>query len=223
MCCTFSRPGCIVIFLLTVLQAPAQQDSFIMSGRVLDALTKEPVSIASLQNGRELILTNVKGEFKIQTRAGDRLLVSHTAYQPKIHVVDGKETSVIEIFLEEKLVDLFEVEVSPFPTEEAFKNELLNAVPRHDYRTSVVVRNQQMIKQIAPLAYDYKAMLKHAKSINDVSFLSTHPSVGLLKAIRQLKRRGFYSPPSPRRGPQEAWDPAWMRKKRNWEDYIDPK
>lgn len=210
------------VFSLFVFQAPAQHERILLSGRVLDAQSMEPVSIASLQNGRELILTNVKGEFKIQTRSGDRLLISHTAYEPKIYVVSGKEAPTIEILLEEKLVDLFEVEISPFVTEEAFKNEVLNAVPRHDYRTSVMVRNQQMMKQIVPLAYDYKAMLKHAKSINDVSFLSTHPSVGLLKAIRQVKRRGFYSPPAPRRVPQEAWDPAWMRKYRNWEDYFEP-
>src|SRR5690606_23037925 len=127
----------VIMFVLIVAQASAQQEGFILSGRVLDSRTKEPISIASLQNGRELILTNVKGEFKIQTSRGDRLLISHTAYRPQIYVVEGKESTVIEIFLEEKIVDLYEVEVLPFPSEEEFKQEVMEAVPRYHYENSV--------------------------------------------------------------------------------------
>jgi hypothetical protein len=214
----------LVIFLLLVspIYGFAQQEGFILSGRVLDAQSKEPVSIASLQNGRELILTNVKGEFKIQTSRGDRLLISHTAYQPKIYIVNGNETSVIEILLEEKLVDLFEVEVSPFPTEEAFKQEVMEAVPRYHYERSLMLRNQSMAKQIVPLGYDYSSYFKHVKSVNEISFISNNGALGLLKAIRDLKRKEFRSPPPSQRMRREIWYPQQLQPKGHWKHYFEP-
>jgi len=214
--------GQVIMFMLIVVHAPAQQESFILSGRVLDSGTKEPISIASLQNGRELILTNVKGEFKIQTSRGDRLLISHTAYQPQIYVVEEKEGSVIEIFLEEKTVDLFEVEVSPFPTEEAFKQEVMEAVPRYHYENSVLLRNQSMAKQIVPLGYEYSSYFKHVKSVDNISFISNNGAVGLLKAIRDLKKKEFRSPsPSPRMR-REIWYPQQLQPKGHWKHYFEP-
>lgn len=218
----YKELACVVIFLLIVLQASAQQERFFLSGRVLDAQSKEPVSIASLQNGRELILTNVKGEFKIQTSSGDRLLISHTAYRPQIYVVEGKESSVIEIFLEEKMVDLFEVEVSPFPTEEAFKQEVLKEVPEYEYENKVMIRNQYMVKQIVPLGYDYTSYFKHVKSVNDISFFSNNSAVGLLKAIRDLKRKEFRSPPPSQRMRREIWYPQQLQPRGHWKHYFEP-
>ena len=214
----------LVIFLLLVspISGIAQQEGFILSGRVLDNRTKEPISIASLQNGRELILTNVKGEFKIQTSRGDRLLISHTAYQPKIYIVDGNETAVIEILMEEKTVDLLEVEVSPFPTEEAFKQEVMEAVPRYHYENTVLLRNQSMAKQIVPLGYDYNSYFKHVKSVNEISFISNNGAVGLLKAIRDLKRKEFRSPSPSQRMRREIWYPQQLQPKGHWRHYFEP-
>lgn len=211
----------VIMFVLIVAQASAQQEGFLLSGRILDARSKEPVSIASLQNGRELILTNVKGEFKIQTSSGDRLLISHTAYQPQIYIVEGKESSVVEIFLEEKMVDLFEVEVSPFPTEEVFKQEVLKEVPPYEYERKVLIRNQHMVKQIVPLGYEYTSYFKHVKSIDNISFLSNNGAVGLLKAIRDLKKKEFRSPPPPRMR-RDIWYPHQLQPKGHWKHYFEP-
>ena len=214
--------GQAIIFSLFVVQALAQQDGFLLSGRVLDGRTKEPISIASLQNGRELILTNVKGEFNIKTSRDDRLLISHTAYRPKIYVVEGNESSVVEINQKEKMVDLFEVEVSPFPIEEAFKQEVLKEVPQYEYENKVMIRNQYMIKQIVPLGYDYSSYFKHAKSVSDISFFSNNSAVGLLKAIRDLKRKEFRSPPPSQRMRREVWYPQQLQPKGHWKHYFEP-
>jgi len=218
----YNKWGCVVFFMLIVVQASAQQDGVVLSGRVLDAHSKEPVSIASLQNGRELILTNVKGEFKIQTSRGDRLLISHTAYRPQIYVVEGRDSSVVEIFLEEKMVDLFEVEVSPFPTEEAFKQKVLEEVPTYEYERKVMIRNQRMVKQIVPLGYAYSSYFKHVKSVGDISIISNNGALGLLKAIRDLKRKEFRSPPPSQPMRREIWYPQQSQPKGHWKHYFEP-
>ena len=212
----------VIMFVLIVAQASAQQESFVLSGWVFDAQSKEPVSIASLQNGRELILTNVKGEFQILTRRGDRLLISHTAYQPAFYIVDTTSDAQVEILLKEKLVDLFEVEVSPFPTEEAFKQEVMEAVPRYHYENTVLLRNQSMAKQIVPLGYDYNSYFKHVKSVDNISFISNNGAVGLLKAIRDLKRKEFRSPPPSPRMRREIWYPQQLQPKGHWKHYFEP-
>src|SRR5690606_6219706 len=132
--------------------------------------------------------------FKISVNPGDHLVISHIAYQSAIHVVRSGLGSPLEILLEEKVVDLSEVEVNAFISEERFKQEILLAVPKYDYHYKQADRNLQMIKKIDPLdyAYDfssYNTLFKNAKSINEVSFFSSNPSVGLLKAIRQIGSR----------------------------------
>src|SRR5690606_17289189 len=211
----------IVLFLVT-MEASAQQDSFLLSGRILDGGTKEPISIASLQNGRELILTNVKGEFTFRVRLGDHLLISHTAYQPKIYVVEAKNDAQVEILLKEKLVDLSEVEVSPFPTEDEFKQEMMKAVTHYQYERSVMLRNQDIAMKIVPLGYDYSSYFKHVKSVNEISFISNNGALGLLKAIRDLKRKDFRSPPTTQRMRQELWHPQQIQPKGHWKHYFEP-
>src|SRR5690606_39212804 len=114
----------IVLFLVT-MEASAQQDSFLLSGRILDGGTKEPISIASLQYGMELILLNVKWEFQCWVRLSDHLFISHTAYKPKIYMVEAKNDAKVEMLLKDKLVDLSEVDVTPLLTEDEFKQEMM--------------------------------------------------------------------------------------------------
>lgn len=213
------RAGQVFMFSLLVLQASAQQEGFLLSGRVLDAQSKEPVSIASLQDGRELVLTNVKGEFKVKVKPGDRLLVSHTAYEPISYVVEAGSSS-IEILLVEKMVELSEVEVSSFISEGQFKEEVLNAVPKYDYEHKVAARNMQMVNQIVPLGYapDFNpyGLFKDATSVDEVSLFSTNPSMGLLKALKQMgQRRTFKPPPSPMRPSGEPVHGFGIHKRKN--------
>jgi len=180
--------------MFTVMQVAAQQESFILSGRILDAKSKLPISIAILKKGGQLVITNATGEFKVNAKPGDHLVISHIAYHPAIYVVGTGMASSLEILLEEKVVNLSEVEVNAFISEERFKQEILLAVPKYDYESKLAVRNLQAIRKIVPLGYSYdfssyNTLLKNAKSVHEVSFFSSNPSVGLFKAIRQIGSR----------------------------------
>ena len=212
----------VFIFLAASLDGLAQQDAFILSGKILDATSRQPISIASLQNGRELILTNVKGEFQIKVKPGDLILISHTAYQPAVYTVETAIDSSLEILLEEKVVNLSEVEVRSHLSEERFKQEVLSAVPKYEYENKLAERNRQMIRQIVPLGYAPESnpygLFKDAKSISEVSFFSTNPSMGLLKALKQIgQKRTFKPPPSPIRPSRE---PVYKFGVRNSESKI---
>jgi len=209
-----------MMFSLIVLQASAQQEGFILSGQVLDASTRTPVSIVSLQNGEKLILANAKGEFQIRVKVGDHLLISHTAYKPAVHVVEQNMGSFVEILLEERVVELSEVEVNAFISEERFKREVLMAVPKYDYEHKVAERNLQMVKQIVPLGYAPEVnpygLFKDATSVNEVSFFSTNPSMGLLKALKQIgQKRTFTPPPSPVIPSEGHVYEFWVRSRKN--------
>src|SRR5690606_3585253 len=108
----------------------------------------------------------------------------------------------VEVLLEERVVELSEVEVNAFISEERFKREVLMAVPKYEYENKLVERNRQMIRQIVPLGYAPETspygLFKDAKSVDEVRFFSTNPSMGLLKALKQIgQKRTFTPPPSP--------------------------
>src|SRR5690554_3870392 len=198
----------------------AQQESFILSGRILDANTRAPISIVSLQNGKTLILANARGEFQLKVKPGDHLVISHTAYKPAVYIVEAGEDSPLEILLEEKVVELSEVEVNAFISEERFKREVLMAVPKYDYEHKVAERNLQMVKQIVPLGYAPEVnpygLFKDATSVNEVSFFSTNPSMGLLKALKQIgQKRTFTPPPSPVIPSEGHVYEFWVRSRKN--------
>src|SRR5690554_2173817 len=129
-----------LLILATPFYSFAQQDHFILSGQVLDATTRGPITIVGVQNGETFILANAKGEFQIKVKDGDHLLISHTAYKPAVHVVDRSMGSSVEIFLEERVVELSEVEVNAFVSEERFKRGILMAVPKYEYENKLVER-----------------------------------------------------------------------------------
>lgn len=182
-----------VLLLTAPFCGVAQQENLVLTGRVLDRKSRLPISIASLKNGQQLVLTDAIGEFTISAKPGDHLLISHIAYKPTVYVL-GTGMAPLEILLEEKVVDLSEVEVNALISEERFKYEILLAVPKFDDKNKLAARNLLMIRQIVPISYaydfnSYNTVFKNGKNVNEVSFFSSNPSVGLLKAIRQIGNR----------------------------------
>lgn len=182
----------------------AQEDSFVLSGTVVERQSKEPIASVSVRSRQQFTTTDANGEFKIMVRPGDTLVISHISYQQTNYRVEAASGYSTEILLDEKVVDLREVEVNAFMPEERFKREVLMAVPKYDYENKLVERNRQMIRQIVPLGYAPESnpygLFKDATSVSEVRFFSTNPSMGLLKALKQIgQKRTFIPPPSPTR------------------------
>lgn len=75
----------IVILLLLAPVAKAQ----LLEGLVLDNETKEPIQGVTIINKRSntLVISDATGHYAIQTKTGDTIIFSHTAYKPVIEVM----------------------------------------------------------------------------------------------------------------------------------------
>lgn len=198
-------------------------------GRVLDSNSKQPIAFASLKSGYQQSITDKEGAFKIKAKMGETIVISHIGFQAMLWKVGESTGTPIEIFLEEKVVELNEVEVNAFVSEERFKNEILNAVPKYDYENKLASRNLQLIKQVYQLGYfydysSYNTFFKNVKSVNEVSFFSSNPSVGILKAIRQMGlRKKLESSPFPNQPIKAPLHPFGVRKQeRQLKNYFEP-
>lgn len=100
-----------ILYLIVVLllqKATAQQ--LHISGTVLSALTRQPLSGATVQvkAQNEFVLTNSSGEFIITTVAGSVLVISHTGYS----TVEVRTEQNITVLLQDATVTLKDVNIS---------------------------------------------------------------------------------------------------------------
>ena len=192
-----------LILLMIHLSAYSQEGNEVLKGIVVNAKTMEPIPWVSLKSRLQLTLTNQDGIFEIKVNKADIITLSHVGFEPRTWLVGDIPSKPVEIFLEENVVELGEVEVKAFLSEEHIKREILHTLPRYHYENNLAARNLQLIKEIYNLGYlydysSYDSYFRHSKSVNEVSFFSSNPSVGVFKAFRQVgARRNFNSPPFP--------------------------
>ena len=97
---------CGFIFLLTICSF-ITYGQFIVSGKIIDAESKEPLNSASVycQNTTIGTTTNKQGEFSLQLKSGGyELIISYTGYQTKQVQISSADTRIpdIEMAKEEK-------------------------------------------------------------------------------------------------------------------------
>ena len=81
-------------------------------------------------------MTNEVGYFSIPTLAGDSALIRGVGFKPQSYIVpnDGRDGVSVIIYLQADTTLLPTVEVEPFPTEQEFKQAILNLkLPNGDF------------------------------------------------------------------------------------------
>ena len=188
-----------IMILMVPLSAYTQEGNEVLKGIVVNAKSMEPIPWVSLKSSLQLTLSNQDGFFEIRVKKADLVALSHVGFQPRTWLVGDTLSKPVEIFLEENVVELGEVEVNAFLSEEQFKGEVIQSLPKYHYQNNLAARNLQLIKKVFHWGYfydyaSYNTFFKHSKSVSEVSFLSSNPSVGLFKAFRQAgSRRNFSS------------------------------
>jgi len=134
-----NRPRYLIILIIALfafcfgpdLQAQDQKEKAIvqLSGLVMNADSTLYIPRANIYNpetGRG-IATNYVGWFSKPFYAGDTLVVSVIGYKNIEYVVpeDQGDRVTVVFALEEEITTLEDVEISPFPTEEIFKEAIL--------------------------------------------------------------------------------------------------
>jgi TonB-dependent starch-binding outer membrane protein SusC len=69
----------LIVFLLSFVPAINAQ-TFILKGKVLDGIEPLPGAMVSLKGSSKITATNFKGEFYIQAKMGEQLIISYVGY-----------------------------------------------------------------------------------------------------------------------------------------------
>ncbi len=111
--------------LLIVLPAFGQVQHTMVSGRVIDANSGEPVPLAHiyLQNAEKGVVTNLSGDYSLEIfRLPDTLRVSCIGYTTLKLSIEAHPAGEINIILLPKIIDLSEVVISSWKIEPVFKD-----------------------------------------------------------------------------------------------------
>ncbi|MFD1062298.1 histidine kinase [Winogradskyella litorisediminis] len=75
-----------------------QPEYFTVRGSVREAETYEPIAKASIQvNGGKYTVTGYDGNFKINVKIGDQLMISHKEFQTVYHTIKSDDRLLIEV------------------------------------------------------------------------------------------------------------------------------
>ncbi|MBR06296.1 MAG: hypothetical protein CMP48_01300 [Rickettsiales bacterium] len=117
---------------ICILSLAFTSRSQVVHGELLDSLTNEPVQFAHVTNlGNNLgTLTNAEGQFRIPATIGDTIHFSIVGYQQLGWIIkEGWFDHKVTLKLPKDTVLLDEVLISSMPTEERFKQNILNYQP----------------------------------------------------------------------------------------------
>ncbi|MEI7982691.1 MAG: carboxypeptidase-like regulatory domain-containing protein [Bacteroidota bacterium] len=115
----------ILLFLVIVKGGKAQENYNFYYGKILNQITKKPIPNANLSIKGSNIGTNSgkEGEFSFFIDSiPAMLIVSHVGYQPKNSILD-KTSFSLTIYLEPKIEQLAEVEITARKTSAFFKDD----------------------------------------------------------------------------------------------------
>lgn len=102
----------ILLLLITSVLYQTTSAQFIISGKVIDAESKEPLSAASLfcRNTTQGTMSNKLGEFALSLKPGGyELIISYSGYTTKQILISNNETAFLEIELSKEEKNMEEV------------------------------------------------------------------------------------------------------------------
>ncbi|WP_215226526.1 carboxypeptidase-like regulatory domain-containing protein [Echinicola shivajiensis] len=181
----------IVLFLLTKpLLLQAQETEVIIKGKVMDAKTGQGIPVVRISSSLERVSSNEQGGFTIKAKMGDQLSFVHLTYETAHINVKGNDED-LEIVLAERVLELREFEVSDFPSEQAFKEAMMNSNLDHAKERKMLQNNLKTVMIAKDLTYQhdfssYNTLLKNVNTGGGVTFFSTNPSHGLLGALKKI-------------------------------------
>lgn len=92
----------LLFFFVTILSAQNRdssfQETFTIRGSVIEKETREPISKVNVQvNGGAYTTTDIFGEFRIKTKLGDEIIISHHNFETVYYQVKTKDRIVVEV------------------------------------------------------------------------------------------------------------------------------
>ena len=137
-----------LLFCLIFATSSSGQETFSVSGKVVDFKTKEPLAFVNIviNNSNTGGTTDIDGKFSLSSRVPVKsLLLSYVGYEPKT-VIIGRQTKELLIQLVRKEIDLQEVEI--LPGINPAHRMIRNAIDNRD------INNPEKVKTFSYTAYD---------------------------------------------------------------------
>lgn len=202
------------------------KDSFLLKGRLLDAKTMQPIANAHVYWSKAQAVSNQEGEFSIWVKEKTLLSISHIAYTKTNYLINDKNKSSINVFLNPAEVELDGVTVGVLPDEQTFKQQVLAAKTPFHRQNQMLKSNLQFMKDIHHLAYfydinSYDKLLSTLDNKGSMVLFSTNPLLGIKGLIRRLKQK----PVHPKKS--KVWNThtfplyPYQRKKGEFQKYFD--
>jgi hypothetical protein len=182
----------------------------------LKGLVKEYGSLYPVPNAHIIAsgsgtLTNDAGYFIIPSTAGDTVTISHVGYETFYYVPKSIPRDTVMLLLIPKSFLLNEVTISPHLREEQLKRVILETpveLSREEENLLLNLENTRILFRMGyqPEMTNMDNFRMYMKGPQDVTFLSSDPSRGLIRALKNIGNRPpvRQSPPGTRSAPLPA-------------------
>lgn len=183
----------LLVLLFIYRSSQAQENTYLLHGKLLEENTLEPVSGASIGTPHQQVISDAQGNFIIQVSSDTQLRISHIGYETKEVKVGEKPDKTMEIFLVPAIVELDGVTVR-LPSEEELKQLILNTEVPVSYEEAILQQNVTYMTKIQHLGYSHDMnsfdtfLRQMASNGSGISLFSNNPSVGIRGAIRRLRQ-----------------------------------
>lgn len=182
-----------IISILLFFGSLRAQESGMVSGLLLDAISGAPVAAAHVINFSDSMATisSIEGMFRLPASVGDSIIVSCIGYAPGAMVVDREllETEVTVLNMTPRQYMLAEVEINPFGTRDQFRQNFMDLTvddgvidiigvqrPSRNPRTIPVTEDADEIKKakymMSPASFLYGNLSKDAKKRQELHRLN---------------------------------------------------
>ncbi|UCS94516.1 hypothetical protein KZP23_05695 [Echinicola marina] len=182
-----------ILLLLFFIAKPLllqAQETVVIEGKVIDAKTGQGIPVVRISSSLERVSSDETGNFVIKANVGDQLSFVHLTFETVYYPVSGDDVG-LEISLTERILELREFEVTDFPSEQAFKEAMMNTTIDYASKRKIMGNNLQTIMKIKDLGYQYdfssyNTLLNNVNTGGGITLFSSNPSHGLLGAFKKL-------------------------------------
>jgi hypothetical protein len=170
--------GCLLLLLGTLQGALAQgqMSQITFTGIITGGKNSEPLPLARIFIPRagKGVLSSVNGYFALPVYPGDSIIFSYVGYKTQYHIIPRRlteQTYSAVVALQEDVKLLSEVKVYPYPTEELFKQALINMkLPDEKDREALAKNTDAQALLRAMAATPMGALSNHQNFMNQQIF-----------------------------------------------------
>lgn len=211
------RLSCIAILLFacSYQKTLAQAELRKIRGVVKDAQSFEAVSIANISTALQGTYTDLDGHFVFTLKSNDTLHISHISYYPYEIVMEDMEQDTLQIFLMPRDHTLQEVVIRGLPSEEKFKRNMLRlkvkpTAEEVQAKTNTNFARYYFLSGYVPQMNSDDNHNWYVAGPQDVTFFSSGPSGGLVRALRNVDRSQRLLKPVQMHHDQSLPDSLWQ-------------